>query len=154
MHGASQSTSQSRSAREFPRVTSAELGDLLSQPRTARVVIHLLRSCGLTHGHIGSALGVPSSTVGNWALAKSDPSDTLYERLDLLRTIASHVLANRLEGDDERIVKAFLLGKPQGVVDEDGNPCTSLAALAAGRDEVVIKAAVAFGTANRHLRTR
>lgn len=154
MPSASEGTSPLRSAPELPRVTSAELGDLLSQPRTARVVIHLLRSCGLTQGHIGSALGVPSSTVGNWASAKSDPSDKLYERLDLLRTIASHVLANRLEGDDERIVKAFLLGKPQGVVDEDGNPCTTLTALASGRDDVVIQAALAFGVANQHMRTQ
>jgi DNA-binding transcriptional regulator YiaG len=133
--------------RELPRVTSAELSYLLSQPRTPRVVIHLLRSCGLTQGHIASALGVPVSTVGNWASGKSDPSDHLYGRLDLLRTIASHVLANRLPGDDERIVKAFLLGKPQGVVDEDGNPCSALAALAAGQDGVVIDAACAFGAA-------
>lgn len=137
-------------APELPRVTSVELSYLLSQPRTPRVIIHLLRSCGLTHGHVASALGVPSSTVGNWSSGKSDPSDGLYERLDVLRTIASYVLTNRLEGDDERIVKAFLLGKPQGVVDEDGNPCTTIAALASGRDQVVIDAARAFGAASQY----
>jgi hypothetical protein len=68
-----------------------------------------------------------------------------YKRLDFLRTIVSHVLANRLDVDDERIVKAFLLGIPEGVVDERGRPCTTLAALADKRYEVVIDAARAFG---------
>lgn len=141
------------SRESLPRVTSAELGYLLSQPRTPRVVMHLLRSCGLTYAHIGTALGVPSTSIGNWAQGKSDPPDEIFERLDLLRTIASHVLANRLDGDDERIVKAFLLGKPQGVVDKKGHPCTTLAAFADGRDEIVIDAALAFGRASEQPHT-
>ncbi len=131
----------------LPRVTSSELSYLLSQPRTPRVVIHLLQSCGLTHAHIAKALGVKTSAVGNWSSGKSEPNDRLYERLDLLRSISSHVLANRLEGDDERIVKAFLLGMPQGVVDDLGQPCTTLEALAKERDSVVIEAARSFGAA-------
>lgn len=138
---------------ELPRVTSSELSYLLSQPRTPRVVIHLLRSCGLSHAHIAEALGVKPASVANWSSGKSEPNDAIYERLDILRTIASHVLANRLEGDDERIVKAFLLGIPSGVVDEDGKPCTTLAVLAARRDQVVIDAALAFGAASRHTYT-
>lgn len=137
----------------LPRVTSAELSYLLSQPRTPRVVIHLLRSCGLTHGHIAEAVQAPPTSVSNWALGRSDPSDEVYERLDLLRTIASHVLANRLEGDDERIVKAFLLGKPQGVVNAQGKRCTTLSAFAAGHDQMVIDAALAFGSAAEPTRT-
>jgi hypothetical protein len=86
--------------------------------------------------------------VGNWSAGKSEPRDEQYEKLDFLRTIASHVLANRLEGDDERIVKAFFLGIPQGVVDEKGEPCTTLKALAAERREVVIDAVRAFAKAS------
>jgi hypothetical protein len=132
---------------QLPRVTSDELSQLLGQPRTPRVIIHLLRSCGLTHANIASALQVPATSVANWSLGRADPPDEIYERFDLLRTIASHVLVNRLDGDDERIVKAFLLGKPQGVVDKNGDPCTTLAAFAAGLDDVVIDAACAFGAA-------
>jgi DNA-binding transcriptional regulator YiaG len=132
---------------DLPRVTSSELSYLLSQPRTPKVVIHLLRSCGLSHAHLAAALGVSQSSVANWSSGKSEPNDELYEKLDFIRTIASHVLANRLEGDDERIVKAFLLGIPQGVVNDEGVPCTTLAALANGDKEVVIEAVRAFGTA-------
>jgi hypothetical protein len=149
----SRSQSQSAGSSELPRVTSSELSYLLSQPRTPRVIIHLLGSCGLTHGHIAKALGVKTSSIANWSSGKSEPSDELYERLDLLRTIASHVLVNRLEGDDERIVKAFLLGMPKGVVDDRGTPCTTLEALAGGRDEVVIEAALAFGAATQFTHT-
>jgi hypothetical protein len=138
------SRSASTSA-ELPRVTSDELCFLLSQPRTPRVVLHLLRSCGLTLAHVAGALGAPVSSVGNWSSGKSEPSDELYEKLDLLRTIASHVLANRLEGDNERIVKAFFLGRPAGLRDEKGEPCTPLEAFAAGREQSVIDAAVRFG---------
>jgi len=130
-------------------VTSSELSYLLSQPRTPKVVIHLLRSCGLNHAHIAAALSVSPASISNWSSGKSEPNDEQYERLDFLRTIASHVLANRLDGDDERIVKAFLLGIPQGVVDEKGKPCTTLAALAERRDEVVVDAVRAFGVAAR-----
>lgn len=143
----------SKLAENLPRVTSSELSYLLSQPRTPRVVIHLLGSCGLSHAHLAKALGVNTSSIGNWSSGKSEPNDELYERLDFLRTIASHVLANRLEGDDERIVKAFLLGMPEGVLDEDGRPCTTLDALAAKRDQVVIEAARAFGAATESTHT-
>lgn len=130
---------------DFQRLTSGELSFLLSQPRTPRVVIRLLRNCGLGHAHIAEAVGASTTSVANWSAGKSEPSDELYERLDFLRAIASHILANRLDGDDERIVKAFVLGKPKGVTDEDGERCTTLTALKEGRDDVVIEAVRAFG---------
>jgi hypothetical protein len=141
------SSKRSRGASDLPRITSSELSFLLSQPRTPKVVIHLLGSCGLSHANLAEALEASTTSVGNWSSGKSEPKDEQYEKLDFLRTVASHVLANRLEGDDERIVKAFFLGVPQGVVDERGEPCTTLKALAAGRNEVVVDAVRAFGAA-------
>jgi hypothetical protein len=108
----------------------------------------------LTLAHIATAIGSPVTSVANWSSGKSEPNDAAYERLDLLRTIASRVLAGRLEGDDERIVKAFLLGSPSGVTDEAGNRCTTLEALAHGRDDVVIDAARAFGEFPDWVKTR
>lgn len=141
------SSKSSRGASDLPRITSSELSFLLSQPRTPKVVIHLLGSCGLSHANLAEAVGASVTAIGNWSSGRSEPRDEQYEKLDFLRTIASHVLANRLDGDDERIVKAFFLGVPQGVVDERGQPCTTLKALAAGRSEVVVDAVRAFGAA-------
>jgi DNA-binding transcriptional regulator YiaG len=118
---------------DLQRVTSGELCSLLSQPRTPRVVIRLLRNCGLSHAHIAEAVGASTTSVANWSAGKSEPSDALYERLDFLRAIASHILANRL--------------------DEHGKRCTTLAALKAGRDDVVVDAVRAFGNPARVARS-
>jgi DNA-binding transcriptional regulator YiaG len=138
-------TAAATEGNDLLRITSGELSFLLSQPRTPRVVIRLLRNCGLSHANIAEAVGASTTSVANWSGGKSEPSDPLYERLDFLRAIASHILANRLDGDDERIVKAFVLGKPEGVVDRRGKRCTTLAALKEGLDDVVVDAVRAFG---------
>lgn len=132
-------------ASDRQRITSKELSFLLSQPRTPRVVIRLLRNCGLSHANIAEAVGASAASVANWSAGKSEPSDALYGRLDFVRAIASHILANRLDGDDERIVKAFVLGSPQGMVDKHGKKCTTLVSLNQGLDDIVVDAVRAFG---------
>jgi DNA-binding transcriptional regulator YiaG len=140
-------------ASDRQRIPSGELSFFLSQPRTPRVVIRLLRNCGLSHANIAEAVGASTTSVANWSAGKSEPSDALYERLDFLRAVASHILASRLDGDDERIVKAFVLGSPQGMTDKHDKKCTTLVALSEGRDDVVIDAVRAFGAPKEVVRS-
>lgn len=123
--------------RAVPEITDTErareLHAQLTEPRPAEEILEALRACGFTHAHVASVCDVSVHAVNRWATGKN-PSEDAEDRLDLLRSLASAVLASAREGDGPRIARIVLRGRFKDPA-LSGSLRSPLQALADGDDE-------------------